>query len=133
MTTRPRLRLGRHLLPGLLAVALFAVLAGVFLRAGVEGGQGFEAGVSITASIGYAMFDLAGGEIPSDGFLAAFEIIDVVLVAALAAAVLLARREDEDTFDSATGARGGRQLAEERPVQEREADGGIVRDEGGDR
>jgi NADH-quinone oxidoreductase subunit J len=94
MTTRPRLKLGSHLVPGLVALALFVVLAAVFLTASFENAQGFG-GAPITASIGYAMFDLAGGEVPSDGFLIAFEIIDLVLIAALAAAVMLARRESD--------------------------------------
>lgn len=91
MTTRPRLKLGSHLVPGLAAVALFVVLAAAFLSAQFPAPQGFGDG-SITASIGYAMFNLQG-PLPSEGFLVAFEIIDVVLVAALAAAVMLARRE----------------------------------------
>ena len=94
MTTRPRLKLGSHLLPGLVALALFVVLAAVFLTASFPAPQGFG-GAPITASIGYAMFDLAGGEVPSEGFLIAFEIIDLVLIAALAAAVMLARREGD--------------------------------------
>jgi len=93
MTSRPQLKLGSHLLPGLLAVALFVVLAAVFLGTGFGAGKGFEPGLSITASIGYAMFNLPSGGIGSDGFLAVFETIDVVLVAALVGAVLLARRE----------------------------------------
>jgi NADH-quinone oxidoreductase subunit J len=36
---------------------------------------------------------LAGADVPSETFLVVFEIIDVVLVAALVAAVMLARRE----------------------------------------
>ncbi|PSP74362.1 hypothetical protein BRC86_06400 [Halobacteriales archaeon QS_3_64_16] len=92
MPTRPHLNLGSHLLSGLVAVALFAVLATVFLTASFGAPQGFG-GAQVTPSIGYAMFDLSGGEIPSDSFLAAFEIIDLVLLAALAAAVMLARRE----------------------------------------
>lgn len=91
MTTRPRLKLGRHLIPGMAAVALFVVMAAAFLSAEFPAPQGFGEG-SITASIGYAMFDLEG-PIPSENFLVTFEIIDVVLVAALAAAVMLARRE----------------------------------------
>ena len=94
MTTRPRLNLGTHLIPGLVALALFVVLALVFLTASFPAPQGFG-GASITPSIGYAMFDLAGGQIPSESFLIAFEIIDLVLIAALAAAVMLARREGD--------------------------------------
>jgi NADH-quinone oxidoreductase subunit J len=88
------LNLGPHLLPGVVALALFVFLAAVFLTASFPAPQGFD-GAPITPSIGYAMFDLAGGEVPSDGFLAAFEIIDLVLIAALAAAVMLARREGD--------------------------------------
>jgi NADH-quinone oxidoreductase subunit J len=91
MTTRPRLKLGDHLVPGLAAVALFVVMAAAFLSSEFPTPEGFGDG-SITSSIGYAMFNL-NGQIPSEGFLVAFEIIDIVLVAALAAAVMLARRE----------------------------------------
>lgn len=105
MTTRPRLNLGRHLVPGLAAVALFAVMAAAFLSAEFPAPQGFGAG-SITASIGYAMFDLKG-PIPSEGFLVAFEIIDVALVAALAAAVMLADREGERSPLSGSGSDSG--------------------------
>ncbi|MEA5387555.1 proton-conducting membrane transporter [Haloarculaceae archaeon H-GB2-1] len=95
MTTRPELNLGEHLLAGLAAVALFAVMAAVFVSAGFGQPAGFGDG-SITASIGYALFamtDLAAHE--SESFLVAFEIIDIVLVAALVGAVMLARRESE--------------------------------------
>ncbi|WP_254543676.1 NADH-quinone oxidoreductase subunit J [Halomarina pelagica] len=94
MTTRPRLKLdGSSMVPGLAAVALFVVMAAVFLTAQYGQPQGFAEG-SITASIGYAMFDLVNlATHESEGFLIAFEIIDVVLVAALVAAVMLARRE----------------------------------------
>jgi NADH-quinone oxidoreductase subunit J len=91
MTTRPRLKIGSHLIPGLAAVALFIVMAAAFLSANFPTPEGFGDG-SITSGIGYAMFNL-NGPIPSEGFLVAFEIIDFVLVAALVAAVMLARRE----------------------------------------
>jgi hypothetical protein len=56
--------------------------------------------VSITETIGYAMFGL-NDQIPSDltseSFLAVFEIIAMVLVASLVGAVTLARREDVST------------------------------------
>lgn len=93
MTTRPRLQLGGHLLPGLAAVALFVVMTAAFLRAEFPAPQGFGSG-SITASIGYALFDLSG-PIASEFFLVAFEIMGVLLVAALVAAVMLARRESD--------------------------------------
>jgi len=93
LSTSPQLKLGSHLWRGLGAVALFAVLAVVSLRAALGAATGFPSGASITASIGVAMFALSGAGVPSETFLVAFEIIDVVLVAALVAAVMLARRE----------------------------------------
>lgn len=93
MTTRPQLKLGRHLIPGLASVALFVVMAAAFLSASFPTPNGFGSG-SITASIGYALFDLdMDGRIASENFLVAFEIIDVVLVAALVASIMLARRD----------------------------------------
>lgn len=177
MTSRPELELGSHLLPGLVAVALFAVMAFVFLQTpfaaaddggmdtgfgartevanvsvadagtnvnveqrsdGVyavpDGGDGTlvtpytEANVqtvtkgstvyavatvptSVTESLGYALFNLnhfqgeghSRAGIASEGFLVAFEIIDVLLVAALVAAVMLARREAGSTLTTALG------------------------------
>jgi NADH-quinone oxidoreductase subunit J len=97
MTTKPELKLGSHLVPGLAAVALFAVMAAVFLTASFPEPQGFPNDASIVASIGYAMFDLDFGGVSSESFLVAFEIIDVVLVAALVGAVMLARREPGTT------------------------------------
>mgnify|MGYP006300281721 CR=1 FL=1 len=118
MPTRPRAKIGRHMLPGLAAAALFVGMATVFMRAqfpdALLDSVGFDG--SVTASIGYALFDLTGtmdgnveGVIASDGFLAAFEIIDVVLVAALVAAVMLARREEGGSLRTAI-ADGGRKL-----------------------
>jgi NADH-quinone oxidoreductase subunit J len=95
MANWPRLYRGSKL-RGLAAVALFAVMAALFVGAEFGEAAGFPNGTSITASIGYAMFNLDGGGVPSEGMLAAFEIIDVVLVAALVGAVMLARRDDDD-------------------------------------
>jgi len=99
MTTRPRLRDPATFVTGIVAVALFVVLVTVFLGAGFEGAVGYSSDANITATIGYALFglmNLAGESAPaSEGFLAAFEIIDVVLVAALVGAVMLATRDDE--------------------------------------
>lgn len=95
MTSRPRLKLGRHLLPGLAAVALFVVFAVAFLAANFPAPEGFGEG-SITASIGYAMFDLTDlAAHPVEGFLVSFITIAIVLDAALDGAVMLAKREDE--------------------------------------
>ena len=61
---------------------------------------GFEAGVSITAGIGYAMFDMAGqSPLVTEGFLVSFILIAVALDAALDGALLLARREDGSVLD----------------------------------
>jgi NADH-quinone oxidoreductase subunit J len=82
------------MLPGIAAVVLFAVLAVVFVGAPLGAQQGFPEGESITANIGYSMFDLDGMKtVDSENFLITFEIIDVLLVAALVGAVMLARRE----------------------------------------
>lgn len=88
--------LRRRILPGLAAVALFVVIALVVIGADFGAGTGFPGDVSITAAIGYLLFDLTGQtDLGSEGFLSAFEIIAVVLVAALVGAVMLARRDDE--------------------------------------
>ncbi|MEZ3116546.1 hypothetical protein RYH80_11565 [Halobaculum sp. MBLA0147] len=94
-TTRPRLRLGSHLVPGLAAVALFAVLAVVVLGSDFGAASGFPTDVSITASIGYAMFNLEQGAVDSEGFLVAFMLVALVLDTALDGAVMLAKREGE--------------------------------------
>lgn len=93
MTTRPRLRLGRHLLPGLVAVALFGVLAFVTLRAEFDEPAGFPGDASVTADIGFALIN-APTTIEAEGFLVAFILIAFVLDAALDGAVYLAGRED---------------------------------------
>jgi NADH-quinone oxidoreductase subunit J len=126
VTTRPKLKLGSHLLPGLVAVALFVVLVAVFLTSSFDAPAGFPGGGSVTASIGYALFNLDGGAYPSEGFLVAFEVIDLALVAALAAAVMLAKTEEEGRIagalrfispdrdaddESETRADGGRDVA----------------------
>jgi NADH-quinone oxidoreductase subunit J len=101
MTTRPELRTDGSFLPGLIALALFGVLAVVFLTASFPEPQGFTGDGSITASIGYAMFDLAGGVHPSEGFLVSFIVIAVVLDAALDAAVMLAKTEEDGRIGGA--------------------------------
>jgi NADH-quinone oxidoreductase subunit J len=104
MTTRPRLATDVNYVNGLAALALFAVLAFVFVTAGLEAPRGFGEG-AIVASIGYAMFDLVdlvpSGHGETEGFLVAFLTIAVVLDAALDGAVMLARREDDATATAA--------------------------------
>jgi hypothetical protein len=92
--------------------------------------------VSVTETIGYAMFGLSDqlpAELNSESFLAVFEIIDLVLVAALVGAIVLARREEVGTVvalfapteDAAPGgavaADGGSDAADARDEQ---SDGG---------
>lgn len=94
--TRPRLRIGRHLLPGAIAVVLFVVLAGTFVRAPFGDADGFEG--SVTESIGFALLnlDLDGAltGIPSEGFLVALLLLALALDAALDGAIHLARRDE---------------------------------------
>ena len=90
--------------PGLAAVALFGVLAAVVIGSASgfsDPAAGFPAGESIVHNIGYALFDIDLGGIPTEGFLAAFLIIAVALDVALDSAVYLAKREDEGTIVSA--------------------------------
>ncbi|MFB6168043.1 MAG: proton-conducting membrane transporter [Haloferacaceae archaeon] len=109
MTSRPRPKIGPHLLPAVAAVALFAVMAAAVLTSSFGPAQGFPADANVVASIGRAMFGLPGAEVAGESFLVAFEIVDLVLVAALAGAVLLARRE-EGGSTVALLADGGRRL-----------------------
>lgn len=128
MTTKPRLARDINLLPGLAAAALFVVMAAVFVGAGFDpSAGGFPGDVSITASLGYVLFNLGGTPLAdaTPGFLAAFEIIDVVLVAALVGAVMLATRESDEAR-----ADGGRDATSSRTRQTEESAGGK---QGGDR
>jgi NADH-quinone oxidoreductase subunit J len=109
MTTKPELNLGPHLLPGLAAAALFVVMAATILSASFPEPQGFAEGANITASIGYAMFDLGLGDVPGESFLVAFLIIAVTLDVALDGAVHLATREG-DTEGRTLISDGGREL-----------------------
>ena len=106
MPSWPRLYRGSKL-RGLAAVALFAVMAALFVGADFGDVAGFPADASITASIGYAMFNLDGGAVASEGMLAAFEIIDIVLVAAVVGAVMLASRDDEEDGEPIDPVDGG--------------------------
>lgn len=113
MTTKPELNTDGNLLPGLAAVALFGVMAAIFLGASFGEPAGFPQDASITAGLGYALFDISTvSPIESEGFLAAFEIIDFVLIAALAAAVMLAKREGGG-FITDVRTDGGRNRREE--------------------
>ena len=100
MTTRPRLRLGTNLAPGLLAVALFGAMATIVLNAnfGAMPSDPF-AGLSVTSEIGYALLDLTALQsdavAETEQFLISFLLIAVVLDAALDASLVLAKREEE--------------------------------------
>ena len=107
MTTRPRLSTGKQQVVGILALGLFAVLSAVFLTSSFGEAAGFPGGGSITAAIGYAMFDLDAGAFPSEGFLVSFIVIAVVLDAALDVAVMLGQREDEDGIAADGRGKGG--------------------------
>lgn len=95
MTTRPRLYRGEKT-AGLIAVALFVFLAAVFLTSGFGTSGPFPEG-SVTASIGYAMFNLPGADVGGEGFLVSFVLIAVVLDAALDGAVMLAKKDEDDS------------------------------------
>ncbi|WP_049893830.1 hypothetical protein [Salinarchaeum sp. Harcht-Bsk1] len=101
--SRPRLALGRHMVPGLVAVALFAVMAWVFLGASFGEAAGFPGGASVIDTIGYALMDANQTDIPTEGFMAALIIIALVLDAALDGAIHLARRDDEGDTVTALG------------------------------
>jgi len=110
MTSRPEIKLGPHLWRGLSALALFVLLSVVFLGAEFGAPAGFAELESITRTLGYAMFDIPAESVEGTGtepFLVAFEIIDVVLVTALVAAVMLARREQAGEVVSALRSLGG--------------------------
>ncbi|SEH11680.1 hypothetical protein SAMN04487967_0463 [Natronorubrum sediminis] len=112
MTTGPKLKLGKTLVPGLLAVALFALMALVVLNTPFDSmaDGGFEA-ESITAAIGYSLFNFdalqqSDGVPGTEPFLAAFLLIAVALDAALDASLVLAKREEDGEPVSALGSIG---------------------------
>lgn len=98
MPTRPQLKREGSKLPGLAAVALFVVLAAIFVRAQFGDPAGLGEG-SVTASIGYALFNL--GELAAhetEEFLVAFIVVAVVLDAALDGSIMLAKPEEGSPF-----------------------------------
>jgi NADH-quinone oxidoreductase subunit J len=98
--TRPRLKRGLSLRRGLAAVALFVVLAAVYLNAAFRSAAGFGEGAEITRSIGAALFGIdpaavtSGGAVPAEGFLVALILVAILLDAALDGALMLAKRDD---------------------------------------
>lgn len=107
--SRPRLKLGGHLWRGIGAIGLFAVIIAATLNAEfpAPADPAFPEGESITAGIGNALFNFGGPAWYGEGMLAAFEIIDLVLVAALVVAVMLARRETGGSLTDALRTDGG--------------------------
>ncbi len=130
MTTGPKLRLGKTLVPGLLAVGLFGVMALITLNTAFEpmtqaAGAGFPDDVSITAELGYALFGFdelqqIGGTEP---FLAAVLLVAVALDAALDASLVLAKREESGEPVAALSTTGDVSSASE-GAQPAVADGG---------
>lgn len=96
--TKPNVKRDLDVVSGLAALALFVVMAAVFLRATFDAPAGFEEGASVTASLGYAMFNITGGFVPiaGEGMLAVFLIIALVLDAALEGSIMLARRDSDE-------------------------------------
>jgi NADH-quinone oxidoreductase subunit J len=109
--------------PGVAALGLFVVLAWVFVNAPFpDPASGFVGDAGITASIGYAMFNIqAPDAIASEGFLVTFIVIAVVLDAALDGAVMLASREAEGTLTTALRSDAAERETEQVPA----TDGGI--------
>ena len=101
MTTGPRVvPLGRRLVPGVLALGLFGVLALVVVGTNFGEFASFE-DVSVTSAIGYALFDFETlqqreGVPGTEPFLISFLLIAVVLDAALDASLVLAKRESDE-------------------------------------
>jgi NADH-quinone oxidoreductase subunit J len=126
MTTKPELNTDLNFLPGLAAAALFVVMAVAVLRASFGDPQGFGPDAEITASIGYAMFDLDMGSVPGEGFLVAFIVVAVALDAALDGSLLLAKRE-VDGSAVALLTDGGRRVRDRLRGEKPDAD-----DDGGD-
>ncbi|MCU4741799.1 hypothetical protein [Natronoglomus mannanivorans] len=131
MTNGPQLRLGKTLLPGILAVALFGIIALTVLSAEFGEMAGFP-DVTITEQIGYAMFDLTvlqsteGNLGATEQFLAAFFLAAIVLDAALDASLVLAKREEGGkpvTALSSTEAGSTRSGEDARPATDGGRDG----------
>ena len=110
MTSRPRrVPFDRSLLPGLAAVALFVLMAAVFLSADtaplVES-WGFPQDASVVGSIGAALIGIEAA-IPTESFVVTLLIIAIALDAALDGSLMLAKR-DEAESGGETVADGGR-------------------------
>ena len=116
MTSRPeRVPLGKNLLPGLAAVALFVLMAAVFVTADTTAltqSWGFPQGASVVGSIGAALIGIESA-IPTESFVVALLIIAIALDAALDGALMLAKRDEESGGEPvADGGRGPHSDAE---------------------
>ena len=138
MTTGPSLRLGKALVPGVLAVALFGLMALIVVNTGFGTMRGFPEGIAVTSEIGYALLDLTtmqsteGAVGQTERFLVSFILIAIVLDAALDASLVLAKREEEgepvtalsSTPTDSSGAAGSRQAAADGGARPETADTG---------
>lgn len=94
--TRPQLHLGSHLLRGVGALGLFVILSAVALTSELPDAIGFSQG-GITASIGYALVGLNHLALhQTENFVVSLIILAILLDAALDAAIMLAKRDNEE-------------------------------------
>ncbi|GAB7013397.1 proton-conducting membrane transporter [Halolamina salina] len=122
MVTRPELKEDGNYANGLAAAVLFVVLAAVFLTSNFGEAAGFAEDASLVAGIGYALMDLQTmSAVAVEGFLAAFEIIGLVLVVATVAAVTLARRQSDGSYVTAL-TDGGRKASDSEEPRSSERD-----------
>ncbi|MDY7081446.1 MAG: hypothetical protein SXQ77_03345 [Halobacteria archaeon] len=75
------------IIPALLVIGLFSMIAGIGMNSPFTTGEASGLTPPVTTALGETMFT---------DFLAAFEMIDILLVAALIAGVYLAKREKEE-------------------------------------
>jgi NADH-quinone oxidoreductase subunit J len=94
MTTRPELiDIGRGVVPGLIAVGLFVVMAAVFVGANFGTPAAFG-DISVVGAIGYSLIGaIEEAGVETESFLAALILLAVALDAALDGALMLAKRE----------------------------------------
>lgn len=97
MTRRPQLRLGSHLLPGIIAIAVFGVFLAMIAVSEFDfPDAGFPTDESVVQNIGFALLNIDAGAIPADGFLVPLLTVAVVLDAALGGAIMLATRDEDE-------------------------------------
>lgn len=84
-----------RLVPGLVSGVLFVAMAATFLNANFGAPTGFPEDESIVHNLGFALFNVDLGAIPSEGFLAAFLIVALTLDVAIDGAIYLAKRDED--------------------------------------